>query len=95
MNIKEIFRNLSMEGKGLYYKLTIVFALFFLVPLTGFFFFACRYQLLDDEYIPIFIFAVLVFSLLAFSIVRNIFDNISSVAKRVAGVVPKEGQVEK
>jgi len=92
MNIKEIFRNLSMEGKGLYYKLTIVFALFFLVPLTGFFFFAFRYQLLNDEYIPIFIFAVLVFSLFAFSIVRNIFDNISSLAKRVTGAVATEGQ---
>ncbi|HOD98247.1 MAG TPA: GAF domain-containing protein [Syntrophales bacterium] len=92
MNIKEIFRNLSMEGKGLYYKLTIVFALFFLVPLTGFFFFVFRYQLLHDEYIPIFIFAVLVFSLFAFSIVRNIFDNISSLAKRVTGAVAMEGQ---
>ena len=88
MNIKELFKNLSMEGKGLYYKLTIVFALFFLVPLTGFFFFAVRYKLLNDEYIPIFIVAVLVFSLFAFTIVRNIFDNISSLAKRITGAVP-------
>jgi len=88
MNIKELFKNLSMEGKGLYYKLTIVFALFFLVPLTGFFFFAVRYKLLEDEYIPLFIVAVLVFSLFAFTIVRNIFDNISSLAKRITGAVP-------
>jgi len=88
MNIKEIFNNLSMEGKGLYYKLTIVFALFFLVPLSGFFFFALRYKLLNDEYIPLFIMAVLIFSLFAFTIVRNIFDNITSLAKRVAGAVP-------
>jgi len=88
MNIKELFKNLSMEGKGLYYKLTIVFALFFLVPLTGFFFFAVRYKILEDEYIPIFVMAVLVFSLFAFTIVRNIFDNISSLAKRITGAVP-------
>ncbi len=93
MKLKEIFMNLSMEGKGLYYKLTIVFALFFLVPLMGFFFFAFRYRLLNDEYIPIFITAVLIFSLFAFTIVRNIFDNISALAKRVTGATPSAAAV--
>ncbi|MCX7634562.1 MAG: GAF domain-containing protein, partial [Syntrophales bacterium] len=94
MNVKYLFQSLSMEGKGLYYKLTIVFALFFLVPLSGFFFFAIRYRLLHDEYIPLFIVTVLIFSLFAFVIVRNIFDNISTLAKRVSVALPAKAATE-
>lgn len=89
MKIKEIFTNLSMEGKGLYSKLTIIFALFFLVPLTGFYFFAVRYEILNDEYLPVFLVALLVFSLFAFTIIRGIFDKITSLARTIAAAIPK------
>lgn len=89
MKIKEIFTNLSMEGKGLYSKLTIIFALFFLVPLTGFYFFAVRYEILNDEYLPVFLVALLVFSLFAFTIIRSIFDKITSLARTIAAAIPK------
>lgn len=90
MKIKEIFTNLSMEGKGLYSKLTIIFALFFLVPLSGFYFFAVRYKILSDEYLPVFLVTLLVFSLFAFTIIRGIFDKITSLAKRLSAVSPKD-----
>lgn len=83
MKIKEILRSLSMESKGLYYKLTIIFALFFLVPFTGFYFFAVRYKILADEYIPVFLVVLFIFSLFAYSIIRGIFDNITALATRI------------
>ncbi len=75
---------MSIESKGLNYRLTIIFSLFFLVPLLGFFFFAIKYDILDDEYIPIYFISILIFSLFGYSMIRKIFDTIATVSKNVS-----------
>ena len=55
IDINKILFDLSIESKDLYYKLTIIFGLFFLVPVLGFGFFAVKYEILGDEFIPIFL----------------------------------------
>ena len=54
MNFAKWFSNHSLETKGLYYKLSIIFSLFFLAPIGGFMYFAVKYDILNDEYIPIY-----------------------------------------
>ena len=54
MDVKNLLKNLSMENKGLYHKLSIVFAFFFLIPLAGFVYFAVKYDLLKDSATPTF-----------------------------------------
>ncbi len=54
MNLKGLLSGLSIEGKSLYYRLSIIFGLFFLVPVFGFGFFAVKYDILGDESIPLF-----------------------------------------
>ncbi len=84
VNFSKWFSSISIESKGLNYRLTIIFSLFFLVPLLGFFFFAIKYDILNDEYIPIYFISLLVFSLFAYSMVRKIFDNITLVSKNMS-----------
>lgn len=84
MNFSKWVSSMSIESKGLSYRLTIIFSLFFLVPLLGFFFFAIKYDILADEYIPIYFISLLIFSLFGYSMVRKIFDTIAKVSKNVS-----------
>ncbi|MCK9390317.1 MAG: GAF domain-containing protein [Syntrophales bacterium] len=83
MNFSKWSSSISIESKGLNYRLTIIFSLFFLVPLLGFLFFAIKYDILDDEYIPIYFISLLIFSLFGYSMIRKIFDTIAQVSKNV------------
>lgn len=85
MNFSKWFSSISIESKGLNYRLTIIFSLFFLIPLLGFFFFAIKYNILEDEYIPLFFISILIFSLFGYSMVRKIFDSIVTISKNVSG----------
>ena len=93
MNIKRLLAKSSLESRSLYYRLTIIFSLFFLFPLLGFFFFAFKYNILHDEYIPIFFISLLFFYLFGYSLVRRIFDTIVSVSKKMAVSMAESGKV--
>jgi adenylate cyclase len=89
INIKKILSDLSIESKDLHYKLTIIFGLFFLVPVMGFGFFAIKYKILEDEFIPIFFIALLLTSYFGYILIRNIFDEIISTSRRIRESLPK------
>ena len=49
MDLRKKLLDLSLESKGLYYRLSIIFSLFFFVPLLGLLYFGLEYNLLDDR----------------------------------------------
>lgn len=81
MNIKNRLLEFSMENKGLYYRLSIIFALFFFVPLIGLFYFGMKYDLFEDHDLPIFILALLTSSLAGYVLIRQIFDGVRNAFK--------------
>jgi len=74
----------SLKNKNLYYKLHLVFGLFFLFPVCGFIYFAYKYNLLDDQFVPIFFVCMLVFSLLGFTILKALFDKIVDISAKIS-----------
>src|SRR3990172_8930994 len=90
MNVKKILDSMSMENKGLHHKLSIVFAFFFLVPLLGFVYFAVKYNILDDEFTPLFAVGLLVSSFFGYNIIRRIFDDIRTTSKNMTETIAKE-----
>lgn len=68
--------------------MTVIFGMFFLVPVLGFLVFAVRYDIIQDEYLPLYILSVLVFSFLGFFMLRNIFDEIRAISKTVSRELP-------
>ena len=84
MNFKKWFRDSSFKGKNLYYKLTIIFGLFFLFPVLGFLIFGIRYNLMNDEYVLLFFLGVLIFSLLGYTMLRKLFGEISDISKNIS-----------
>jgi adenylate cyclase len=83
MNLKEKMFDLSMESQGLYYRLSIIFALFFFVPLLGLLYFGLKYDLLEDRFLPVFILALLTSSLAGYVLIRRIFDSIRKTSKTI------------
>ncbi len=79
-----------MKNKGLYYQLTIVFALFFLVPLLAFIYFGIKYDILEDELTALFALAMLVSAFFGFTLVRKIFDDIRDTSKSISETIAKE-----
>jgi len=94
MRINKLFSKLSIESTSLYYRLTIIFGLFFLFPLLGFFFFAVKYDILHDEYLPIFFISLLLFYLFGYSLARKIFDTIVDVSQRMNDSLVKAGRTK-
>ena len=90
MNFKKIFNSISMETKGLYYKLSIVFAFFFLSPLLGFIYFAVKYNLLYDEFTPLVAVGLLVSAFFGYTIIRKIFDEILVTSQNMKETIAKE-----
>ena len=79
-----------MENKSLHHKLSIVFAFFFLVHLLGFVYFAVKYNILDDEFTPLFAVGLLVSSFFGYNIIRRIFDDIRTTSKNMTETIAKE-----
>ncbi len=73
-----------MESKGLYYRLSIIFALFFFVPLLGLLYFGLKYEILEDHLIPVFILALLASSLAGYIMIRKVFDGIHRTSKTIS-----------
>jgi hypothetical protein len=90
MNPKKWLHRFSIESHGLYYKLSIIFGLFFLAPVFGFLYFAITYDFLGDNHIPLFFIALLIFSLLGFRILRKLFDEIISVSGNISKIVAED-----
>ena len=82
--------NISIENQRLNYKLSIIFSLFFLTPIAGFMYFAIKYDILNDEYIPIFSLALLVFPFFGFHMLRKMFDKITGLYKNISQVITTE-----
>ncbi len=74
----------SLKNRNLYYKLNIIFGLFFLLPIFGFIYFAYKHNLLRDEFVPIFFIGVLAFSFAGFAILKNLFDKLTELSKNVS-----------
>ncbi|HUH67372.1 MAG TPA: GAF domain-containing protein [Syntrophales bacterium] len=90
MNVKHWLNRLSVENYGIYYKLFIIFGLFFLIPIFGFLYFAIKYDFLSDNYIPIFFIVLLFFSLFGFIMLRKLFDEIVSISGHISKTVAEE-----
>ncbi|MCX5839180.1 MAG: GAF domain-containing protein [Deltaproteobacteria bacterium] len=90
MNLKEKMFGLSMKSKGLYYRLSIIFALFFFVPFLGLLYFGLKYNLLEDHFLPVFILALLTSSLAGYVLIRKTFDEIRKTSKRMSDTLTKD-----
>ncbi len=73
-----------LKKKNLYYKLNVIFGLFFSFPVLGFIIFSIKYDMLKDEYVPYFFLGVLVCSFIGFSILKNLFDKIASISEQMS-----------
>jgi class 3 adenylate cyclase/GAF domain-containing protein len=84
IKIPHFFEKRFSRKRNLYYKLNIVFGLFFLFPVAGIIFFGIRYNVLNDEYIPIYFLGLLTFSLIGFNILKKLFDTIVDISAKVS-----------
>jgi HD-GYP domain-containing protein (c-di-GMP phosphodiesterase class II) len=89
MSLKQKMFDLSMESQGLYYRLSIIFALFFFVPLFGLLYFGLKYDILQDHFIPVFILALLTSSLAGYVLIRQIFDGIRNTSNTISESLTK------
>ncbi len=90
MKLGEILDNLSMENKGLHYSLSVAFAFFFLFPLMGFTYFALKYDLIEDDFLPFFAVALLISALVGYVIIRKIFDQIRATSQGMKEIISKD-----
>ena len=84
MQFNKWFMKRFLKHRSLYYKLNLIFGLFFLFPIAGFIFFSIKYNMLDDEYLPFFFLGILVFSFIAFNILKNLFDKIANISETMS-----------
>ena len=90
MGDKKKMFDLSLESKGLYYRLSIIFALFFFVPLLGLLYFGLKYDLLEDQFLPVFILALLTSSLAGYVLIRKTFDHIRNTSKTISDTLTQD-----
>ena len=84
MKIYRWFSEDSRKNTNLYYKLNIIFGLFFLFPAIGFVYLSYRYNMLTDQYVALFFVGVLLFSLVGFIILKNLFDKITDISDKIS-----------
>jgi len=84
MNFKKWFWDSSLKGKNLHYKLTIIFGLFFLFPVVGFVIFGIKYNLMNNQYVLLFFLGVLIFSLLGYTMLKKLFEDIVGISKDIS-----------
>jgi len=73
-----------LKHRKLYYKLNIIFSLFFLFPVIGFLYFIYAHNMMSNRYVPLYLIGVLVFSLFGFILLRNIFDKIAEISETIS-----------
>jgi len=84
MKLEKWFGDSSLKGKNLHYKLILIFGLFFLFPVLGLVIFGIRYDLMNDEYVLLFILGMLVFSLLGYIMLKKLFGEIADISQSVS-----------
>jgi GAF domain-containing protein/class 3 adenylate cyclase len=84
MQLTKWFENRIFKRRNLYYKLNLIFGLFFLFPIIGFIFFSIKYNMLEDEHLPYFFLGILIFSFIGFNILKNLFDKIASISEKMS-----------
>jgi adenylate cyclase len=90
MNLGNWVKRHSAGNQRLHYKLPVIFALFFLVPIGGFLYFAIKYDILNDKFIPLYFIALLLFSFLGFITLRKLFDEIARISKNISQTIAEE-----
>ena len=84
MSTNNMLNRLTMKNQNLYYKLKIIFGLFFIFPILGFLYFGIKYDILNDEYTLLYLLGVLVFSYFGYSLLRKLFDEIGNLSKTIS-----------
>lgn len=84
MKFDKWFDAISLKNKNIYYKLTIIFCLFFLFPVFGFLYFVLKYDILYDEDIRFFFLGFLIFSFTGFNILKKFFDKVTDISKSIS-----------
>ena len=79
-----------IKNKKLYYKLNVIFILLLLFPCSGFIYLGYKYNLLQNEYIKIFIAIGLFYILIGFTLLRKLFDSIIVFSKTISEKINKE-----
>jgi class 3 adenylate cyclase/GAF domain-containing protein len=77
-------KHFFLKNRNLYYKLNLIFGLFFFFPIIGFIFFSIKYNMLEDEHLPYFFLGILIFSFIGFNILKNLFDKIASISEKMS-----------
>ncbi len=78
------------KDKKLYYKLNVIFILLLLFPCSGFIYLGYKYNLLQNEYIKIFIAIGLFYILIGFTLLRKLFDSIIVFSKTISEKINQE-----
>ncbi|MBU4013803.1 MAG: GAF domain-containing protein [Proteobacteria bacterium] len=99
IKIDKWFLKKLLKTKDINYKLTMIFGFFVLFPILGFIFFGVKYNVLDDEFVPLFFIGVLVFSLFGFSVFRSLFAEIKNISEEISlkyidGITDKKLQTD-
>jgi len=91
MQILEKLKDAHLSNSNnLYKRLNVIFGIFFLVPVLGFFYFGTKYDLFMDRHIGLFFLIFLIFSFLGFVQLRKFVDKIILISREVSTKVPSE-----
>jgi class 3 adenylate cyclase/GAF domain-containing protein len=90
MDGKKKWFNFTLEKRGLYIRLSVIFSLFFFVPLLGLLYFGFKYNIMGDQFIPIFILILLVSSLAGHVLIRKTFDSIRNTSKQITDSLSRD-----
>ncbi len=86
----DVLKNIFFSKKDLYYKLTLSIGLLFVFPAFGFLFFAVRYNILEDQSLPVFLAGFLVFSFFGFLFLRSVFKKVSKISTDFSERAPSD-----
>jgi adenylate cyclase len=89
MKIEKWVAELSLKNRTLYYRLNIIFGLFFIFPIFGFILFGWKYHLLTDRLVPLFFLGLMAFSFAGFTLLRRLFDQISQISDHLSAKITR------
>jgi len=90
MNFRTWIQKFSIKQKDLYYKLTIAFGFFFIVPVGGFLYFAFKYDIVNDQYLPFFFLILLLFFFVGYRLLRKLIDSIIKISTSISRVMEEK-----
>ena len=79
-----------MENQKLYYKLNVIFILLLLFPCAGFLYFGFKYNFLRDTSIKLIVIVGLLYIYVGYSLLRRLFDSITSISRTISGKINQE-----